>query len=286
MTEKSRDLADVKTGNISLQPIKDEDEKPIQLTTPDIINFPKIPEIPKGEFQNGTFIPGSETNDLLSSKGITSARPEIILYTKFEPCFNQNNVATPTLEMIRTQIAARDLRATNLTKFVEYLRTDADASKILNTLLDSYNSNIELTKQDIEDIKRVWSDFDLFIYALDLYQTRAGTHRRAQTMQNGVSEIYTLEQIFSKQGFTPSNIKFWSSTKVFGQLLLDLSHASQKYTHGLFINKPQISGQYARAVDNDPIEYNLSQYTSNPLSQVGFTFNVLDYVKTFDCIEL
>ena len=71
MTDISRDLADIKTGNISLQPIKEEAEQVIKPYIPLVFDFPPPPDIPDDEFQNGTFLPGSEKNDLLSTKAVS-----------------------------------------------------------------------------------------------------------------------------------------------------------------------------------------------------------------------
>lgn len=276
MTEINRDLADVKTGNISLQPIKDQQDQPIKQYIPLVVDLPPPSDIPDAEFKNGTFTPGSETNDLLSTKGISSARPELIAVTKFEPCWDATlgNQKTATHDMLMTQAAARRLREENLNKFVQYLQEDSETKPIIDQLLQSFNNNVNLTSQDIENIRRVWTDFDNFMFALQFYEQRVNIYNSAADAQNGIGQLYNVEQVFTKQGFNPDNIKFWSNTKVVGQMLQDLSFAARKWTFGMFPNSPGGKiDKITRSGDVDPFTYRSFSPT------VGFSFNVENYVN-------
>lgn len=190
----------------------------------------------------------------INLRGFTEQRPEIIASFGFEPAYDSLNVAgrlTPVAEMLELQMSSRQLRAENIQKLIKELKSDANASKVINEL----ERRLTAVENDIEAEARFLFEMTVRLKAASRALTvkANAAHIRDDVISRGIlaTEDPVRDVMVNILGFSETGYQSFTDTKILMQLLEDLYNIIKSYSPAL-INRVDPR----RAYDIDPFTIN------------------------------
>lgn len=222
-------------------------------------------------------VPTTKRASLVASKGVCVTRPEIILAMRMQPAYagETGNSLSSVGKMLRAQMIARDVRAENISSFIEQLRADSASNTLLEQLQSLFDEQLTAAGLDVGYMTDVFSTFDAVMSTFDIKaHSRELRDVMTQFDSTGRSALYSLDELFiDHMGFTRDGFTKFTNTKIMRQLALDLMNATRRYTPALFnIIDPD------RQTDIDP--FTLDRTTSFTGGRFSFDVASLGSVNT------
>lgn len=209
----------------------------------------------------------------IQTLGFTEQRPEIIGEFNFEPVYDDSSINSDANknavgDMLETQTSIRQLRAENITKLLSELKTDEEASRIIE--------NLEKRLQDdaikLEDEVKFLSDS---VLKLNDAKRALSVKTNLQFIKNeiGQNRTFLASQLSSDDpvksvvvntlGFTDAGYDSFSDSKILMQLCSDLLDVTKSYT-------PSLINRVNSRRDRDVDPFYINRFTD---STAGITNN-------------